>query len=190
MYNLCQETKIAQYDGNVSNLSNESESGAPRHGCPTPVHISTNKSQTLRSSVSIPVNIPANKSQPMRTPVFIPVHISPNQRQSWQSPALHDRGKPVCVTVCRNNHVMQAISLPVVININPRSCYNKSEELALLLEQYSADVVCISESFERENKPLQELLQLENYEVFSMVKRRDFKGGNPAILINKKKYLI
>ena len=85
---------------------------------------------------------------------------------------------------------MQAINLPVVININPRSIYNKSEEFSLLLEQYSADLICMSESFERENRPLQELLQLEDYEIISMVKRRDFKGGNPAILVNKQKYWI
>ena len=48
----------------------------------------------------------------------------------------------------------------------------------------------MSESFERESKPLQEFLNFENYEVISMVKKRDFKGGNPAILINKQKYII
>ena len=85
---------------------------------------------------------------------------------------------------------MQAINLPVVMNINPRSIYGKSEEFSLLLEQYSADLICMSESFERENRPLQELLQLDDYEIISMVKRREFRGGNPAILINKQKYFI
>ena len=76
------------------------------------------------------------------------------------------------------------------MNINPRSVYGKQDEFSLLLEQYNAGVVCVSESFERENLPLQELLELENYEIISMVKRRDFKGGNPAILINKNEYII
>ena len=48
----------------------------------------------------------------------------------------------------------------------------------------------MSESFERENRSLQELLQLDDYEIISMVKRRELKGGNPAILINKQKYWI
>ena len=86
--------------------------------------------------------------------------------------------------------MLQAISLPVVINLNPRSVYNKSEELSLLLEQYSADLICISESFERENFSLEQLLRLDNYEIISMVKKRDFKGGNPAILVNKEKFSV
>ena len=185
-----QETNIAQYDGNVSISSNESESSALSDVYPIPVQMSTNKSQALQSSVSIPVHIPANKSQAMRTPAFIPVHVSANRSQVCRSSVLPDRGKPVRVTVRRNNLVIQAISLPVVMVINPRSIYKKSEEFSLLLEQYSADVICMSESFERENKPLQELLQLEKYEIISMVKRREFKGGNPAILVNKEKYLV
>ena len=48
----------------------------------------------------------------------------------------------------------------------------------------------MSESFEWENRSLQELLQLDDYEIISMVKRRELKGGNPAILINKQKYWI
>ena len=49
----------------------------------------------------------------------------------------------------------------------------------------------MSESFERESLPLDQLLAgLEDYEIISMVKRRDFKGGNPAILINKRKFII
>ena len=184
-----QETNIAQYDGNVSISSNESESSALSDVCPIPVQMSTNKSQALQSSVSIPVHIPANKSQAMRIPAFIPVHVSANRSQVCRSSVLPDRGKPVRVTVRRNNLVIQAISLPVVMVINPRSIYKKSEEFSLLLEQYSADVICMSESFERENKPLQELLQLEKYEIINMVKRREFKGGNPAIVVNKEKYL-
>ena len=76
------------------------------------------------------------------------------------------------------------------MSINPRSIYNKKEEFSLLLAQYEADVICISESFERENQSLQQLLDLDDYEVISMVKKRDFKGGNPAILINKQKFIV
>ena len=120
----------------------------------------------------------------------IPVHISANRSPAPCKPGLSDRGEPVRITVKRNNKIIQAISLPVVMNINPRSIYKKSVEFSLLLDQYNADVICMSESFERESKPLQEFLNFENYEVISMVKKRDFKGGNPAILINKQKYII
>ena len=85
---------------------------------------------------------------------------------------------------------MQAVSLPVVMNINPRSIYQKREEFSLLLEQYSADLICMSESFERESLPLQQVLELEDYEIISMVKRREFKGGNPVILVNRNKFIV
>ena len=35
-----------------------------------------------------------------------------------------------------------------------------------------------------------QLLKLDDYEIISMVKKRDFKGGNPAILVNKQKYFV
>ena len=86
--------------------------------------------------------------------------------------------------------VLQSMELPVVMNINPRSFYNKTEEFQLLLEQYQADVICISESWERSNLPLKELLDLDNFDIISNVKQRDFKGGKPAILVNNKKYHV
>ena len=76
------------------------------------------------------------------------------------------------------------------MNLNPRSVYNKGDELSLLIEQYSADVICISESWERENLPLEQFLQLDNFEIISNVKQRDFKGGKPAILVNTQKFLV
>ena len=117
----------------------------------------------------------------------IPVQITID-RTAQPLPAA--REKPVRVTIKRNNLIIKSINLPVIMNINPRSIYNKSEEFSLLLEQYGADVICMSESFERENQSLEQLLDLEDYEIISMVKKRDFKGGNPAILINKQKFFV
>ena len=170
---------MCQYDGNVSLQSTESESDVKfqEKGLPQ-----------FDGNVSLISNESENSD--VYTGDFIPVHISYNRSPSSYNPGVSDRGKPVRVTVRRNNRVFQAISLPVVININPRSIYNKCEEFSLLLEQYNADIICISESFEREKLPLQEVLDLENYEIISMVKRRDFKGGNPAILVNRQKYTV
>ena len=97
---------------------------------------------------------------------------------------------PVRKTLRRNNVVLQAIELPVVMNINPRSIYNKADQFKLLLEQYEADVVLVSESWERENYTLKQLLQLENFKVLTNVKQREFKGGKPAILVNEEKYHV
>ena len=117
----------------------------------------------------------------------IPVHISVYRNEQ---PIQHPRRLPVRKTIRRNNLVLQSMELPVVMNINPRSIYNKTEEFHLLLEQYEADVICISESWDRDNLPLKELLDLDDFEVITNVKQRDFKGGRPAILINKDKFHV
>ena len=119
----------------------------------------------------------------------IPVHISKFRNEIPVKGAIRT---PVRKTIKRNksNIVLQSLELPVVMNLNPRSIYNKTDEFQLLLEQYQADIVCMSESWERSNLPLDKLLNLENFEIISNVKQRDFKGGKPAILVNKKKYHI
>ena len=117
----------------------------------------------------------------------IPVHIS-THRKSVRLPC--EMRKPVRRTIKRNNLVLESMNLPVIMNINPRSIYNKSDEFSLLLDQYSADLICMSESWERENMTLDQLLKLDNYEIISNVKQREFKGGKPAILVNTTKYMV
>ena len=143
---------------------------------------SFDKSAICQLDGNISVLSTQNESESQRIPVFISTH-----RQSKVS---HSVRIPVRRVIRRNNLVLQSINLPVIINLNPRSVYNKTEEFSLLLEQYSADVICVSESWERENMPLDQLLQLDNYEIISNVKQREFKGGKPAILVNTQKYLV
>ena len=85
---------------------------------------------------------------------------------------------------------MQSMELPVVMNINPRSIYNKCEEFSVLVEQYEADLICMSESWDRENYRLDEVIQIEDYKVISNVRQRDCKGGKPAIIVNEKKFVV
>ena len=82
--------------------------------------------------------------------------------------------KPVRQIIRRNNLILQSVNLPVIMNLNPRSVYNKGDELSLLIEQYSADVICISESWERENLPLEQFLQLDNFEIIKLAKMEFF----------------
>ena len=96
----------------------------------------------------------------------------------------------VLKSIKRNNSVLHALELPLVINLNPRSLYNKLDEFKLMMEQYQADVVFVSESWERENLTLMDVIDVENFEIISTVKRRNFTGGNPVIIINSKKYHI
>ena len=94
----------------------------------------------------------------------------------------------------KNNKVpdrfVQALDLPVLCNINPRSVYNKIDEFNEFLKEEEVDVVFLSESWEREYLPLDEIVNLEDHTVISNVNQRTGKGGRPAIIANKKKYQI
>jgi exonuclease III len=90
----------------------------------------------------------------------------------------------------RSNKMVQALMLPKVMNINPRSVYNKIEEFKTFIEEENIDIVCMSESWERENKPMTEALDLEDYEIISSLHQRKNKGGRPAIFVKKAKYQI
>ena len=85
---------------------------------------------------------------------------------------------------------MQALQLPICANINPRSLYNCVEEFETYMEEEDIDVAFVSETWEREVKPLQELINLTNRTVISNVYQRKGVGGRPALVINHEKYSI
>ena len=85
---------------------------------------------------------------------------------------------------------MQSIELPIIINIDPRSVHNKVEDLKLILEQYEANCVFISESWERQNIRLKDLLNLDNYEIITNVHQRENCGGKLAIIFHADKYFV
>ena len=65
----------------------------------------------------------------------------------------------------------QALSLPTLCNINPRSIYNKTEEFHTFVKEEDVDVVFISESWERDYLPLQQLIKLEDHTLSQMSAR-------------------
>ena len=99
-------------------------------------------------------------------------------------------GKSNNITVVRSNNVIEAFSLPTVINLNPRSVYNKIDEFHALVQEEDVDIVVMSESWERENKTLQEIIKLDDHTVISNVHQRKEVGGRPALIINNKKFLV
>ena len=74
--------------------------------------------------------------------------------------------------------------------MNPRSVYNKIEEFHTFVEEEEVDLVLMSESWEREELTLQEIINLEDHVVISNVHQRTGKGGRPAIIVNKEKYIV
>ena len=83
----------------------------------------------------------------------------------------------------RSNKAVQALNLPTVININPRSLNNKVESFKTYMNEEEIDLAFISESHEREGHPLVESLQMEDFEIISNVHQRRGKGGRPALVV-------
>ena len=93
-------------------------------------------------------------------------------------------------TIKRNNAVFQALNLPTICNLNPRSVYNKRDEFHTFVEQESVDLLFMSESWERDNLTLDEIIRLDNYTIISNVSQRTGTGGRPAIFANNTKYEV
>ena len=82
------------------------------------------------------------------------------------------------------------MSLPTLCNINPRSVYSKVNEFHTLVKEEELDVIFLSESWERDYLPLDNIIHLEDHIVISNVHQRTGKGGRPAIIANKKKFHV
>ena len=64
------------------------------------------------------------------------------------------------ITIKRSNNVLQALDLPTIVNLNPRSVYNKIDEFHALVEDEDIDITFMSESWEREDKTLDQIIHL------------------------------
>ena len=71
-----------------------------------------------------------------------------------------------------------------MVNINPRSIYNKIDEFRGLVSELDVDLVCMSESWEREQETLDKVIKIDNYKIISNVPQRKGKGGRPTIIVN------
>ena len=85
---------------------------------------------------------------------------------------------------------MQALNLPTVMNVNPRSIYNKAKEFHKFVTEEEIDCVFMSESWERPEKPLNDIINLPNHVIISNPHQRKGIGGRPALIINNNKYHV
>ena len=76
------------------------------------------------------------------------------------------------------------------MNVNQRSIYNKVEEFNAFVEEEEIDCVFMSESWERPEKPLDQIINLPDHIVISNPHQRKGVGGRPALIINKSKYNV
>ena len=99
----------------------------------------------------------------------IPVRIS--SRKIEINNYNHPKNRNV-KTVKRNNKFLQALELPVIANLNPRSVYNKVDEFHAFVKEEEVDILFMSESWERENLQLNQIIHLDNHTVISNVYQR------------------
>ena len=64
------------------------------------------------------------------------------------------------------------------------------DEFHTFMEEEEVDILFMSESWERENLKLDQLIHLENHTVISNVYQRAGKGGRPALVVNNEKYHV
>ena len=123
----------------------------------------------------------------------IPVHVS----QSYAYSGLYQKQnkflqrsqvKSNLINIRRSDKAVQALNLPKVININPRSINNKVESFKTYMMEEEVDLAFISESHERKAKPLVDRLKMEGFEIISNVHQRRGKGGRPALVVNQDKF--
>ena len=65
----------------------------------------------------------------------------------------------------RQENIVQAFDLPVIMNINPRSAMNKLDQLKTFIEEQNVDCAFVSESHDRKNFKLEDNFELENVKV-------------------------
>ena len=68
--------------------------------------------------------------------------------------------------------------------------YNKINEFPTLVKQEDIYVVFMSESWEREDCTLDQIVTLEDHTIVSNIFQRKGKGGRPAIIVNNKKFNV
>ena len=90
----------------------------------------------------------------------------------------------------RSNKLEQALNLPKILNLNPRSIYNKAGEFVSFVKEEQIDLITMSESWEREELTLDELIRIDGYSVISNVHQRNGKGGRPAIIAKSSKFNV
>ena len=87
------------------------------------------------------------------------IHQFRNERKSHKNREL--------IVIKRPQNVFEALNLPKVLNLNPRSAMNKIEEIKTFIEEEDIDVAIISESHDRENKKLEDHMNLPTHQVIS-----------------------
>ena len=76
------------------------------------------------------------------------------------------------------------------MNVNPRSLYNKAAQFKIFIKEKNVQLVTVSESWQREDIPIEDLIDEENFTVISNPHQRKGRGGRPLIIADHTKYIV
>ena len=107
-----------------------------------------------------------------------------------------EEADPVTIPIHMNHisskRMSTATSLPLICVANARSLYNKSTNFKHILHELGVEIALISETWERQELSLNELLNLQQYKVISYKrpKRKEKRqpGGGAAIIYNENRF--
>ena len=92
----------------------------------------------------------------------------------------------------RKTRVLKASTLPMVCVLNARSVYNKKDNLKIFMKELGIEAGIISETWERDELSIEELMGLDNYKVHSYKrekkKSKKQPGGGCAIIYNENRF--
>ena len=82
------------------------------------------------------------------------------------------------------------MQLPVILNVNPRSLFNKQQQFKTYLKEKKVQLVCVSESWETDSRRIEDILDSDEFEVISNPYVRRGRGGRPAIIVEKENFNV
>ena len=151
-------------------------------------HDEHNESEEELRMVQIDGNVSLSSEASCNYQNQIPIHIT-NRGQPFDGQVRY--GPQNLHRIQRSNKLSHTVHLPKLCNINPQSIYNKKDEFITFVEEMVLDVIFISESWERSNITLEEIMRpLQNHTVVSNVHQREGRGGRPALVVNSQKYQV
>ena len=76
------------------------------------------------------------------------------------------------------------------MNVNPRSLYNKAAQFKIFIKEKNVQLITVSESWQREDISIEDLIDEENFTVISNPHQRKGRGGRPLIIADHTKYIV
>ena len=68
------------------------------------------------------------------------------------------------------------------MNVNPRSLYNKADQFKVFIKEKNVQLITVSESWQREDISIEDLIGEENFTVVSNPYQRKGRGGRTLIM--------